>query len=159
MSEAKPKKRGLHWALILIIVYLVKMLVALLMSIVFGSGYLNLIEQERLVLITEIVASTVSFSMWIVLGCKRYKSSKVWNTYNVLHIIAYAISTYTKCKSIDDVVMQGILRGYSSSEYASLKTLFIILMIISTIVKIGVYGCTYDRTETPLSDTTNETAG
>ena len=159
MSEAKPKKRGLHWALILIIVYLVKMLVALLMSIVFGSGYLNLIEQERLVLITEIVASTVSFSMWIVLGCKRYKSSKVWNTYNVLHIIAYAISTYTKCKSIDDVVMQGILRGYSSSEYASLKTLFIILMIISTIVKIGVYGCTYERTETPLSDTTNETAG
>ncbi len=153
MSETNLKKRGLHWLLVLLIAFLVGMLVFLLIGLVLDSDYLDLIEQTWRLLIAEIMSSTASFSVWVLLGCKRYRGSKAWNIYNMIHIIAYAASTYLWCK---EIVMRTILQGYSLSECSSLKSLIIILMIISTIIKIAIYGCTYKRTETPLNGTTEE---
>ncbi len=156
MSETNLKKRGLHWLLVLLIAFLVGILVFLLIGLVFDSDYLDLIEETRILLIAIIVSLTAFFSVWVLLGCKRYRGSKGWNIYNMIHIIAYAASTYLMCKKIDEIVMSAILQGYRLSECRSLKSLIIILMIISTIIKIAIYGCTYKRTETPLNGTTEE---
>ena len=105
------KKNGKHWIVVLLLGFLAAFPIAIAWQFI-GAALANTIRSAGLAICLDLIVSTIQglvmFFVWVKLGVKRYKESKLWNGYLIIfQIIVRGFLSFGNLGQIDMYRTQG----------------------------------------------------